>query len=404
MVTDEARTGVEKPDTVIVGGGLAGLSTGIALAESGIDTAIIESRRKANADIFGFLLWPPGTRTLRWLGVLPEALRNGAELESLAWFVVGKKHTWMNVDLAELDAGTFLGIRPSRLESILREAALAAGVRIYDSVDDWSLRREHAAWTMRLQREDGPVDLRTPLLIGADGSGSRLRSELGLTSSRWQPRGQVIVTGVGGPLPEQGSRQALSAAGSGGCVSLGEKASWLYTVAQESDVSDPGSALRDYAHLDSLDATYATAFDQVERTAVVRPWTVTVPRWSTDGAMLMGDAAHGMLPHLGLGGSLTLEDVPLLSEVVEEAVRTGDFCAPRLSAFQQRRQARTAYAQRTSNQWARVLCSTTPGARTARDLAMRRMARNMELAQRFYRELASPSGPSLGTRMRMMMP
>nr|WP_208880604.1 NAD(P)/FAD-dependent oxidoreductase [Streptomyces armeniacus] len=391
------------PDTVIVGGGLAGLSTGIALAESGIDTAIIEARGKAKADIFGFLLWPPGTRTLRWLGALPEALRSGAELESLTWFVAGQEHTWLNVDLAELGAGTFLGIRPSRLESVLREAALAAGVRIFDSVDDWSLRRERAAWTVRLRRDDGPVELRTPLLIGADGSGSRLRGELGLASSRWQPRGQAIVTGVGGPLPERASRQALSADGSGGCVSLGEKASWLYTVAQETDVSDPERALRQYAHLDDADEAYATAFDQVERAVVVRPWTITVPRWATDGAVLMGDAAHGMLPHLGLGGSLTLEDVPLLREVVEEAVRTGDFCASRLSAFQRRRQARTAYAQRISNQWARVLCSTTPGARTARDLAMRRMARNMELASRFYRELASPSVPSLGTRMRMMM-
>ncbi|MFG3254492.1 FAD-dependent oxidoreductase [Streptomyces sp. NPDC048172] len=395
---------MEKPDITIVGGGLAGLSTGIALAESGIDTAIVESRGKAKADIFGFLLWPPGTRSLRWLGVLPEALREGAELDSLAWFLTERTDTRIQVDLAELGAGTFLGIRPSRLESVLRDAALRAGVRILDSVDEWSLRRERATWTVRLRRGEDTTELRTPLLIGADGSGSRLRGELGLPSSRWQPRGQAIVTGVGGPLPARESRQALSATGSGGCVSLGDKASWLYSVEPEADAAaDPERALRRYAELDGLDEEYAAAFDQVERAVVVRPWTVTVPRWATDGAVLMGDAAHGMLPHLGLGGSLTLEDVPLLREVAEEAVRTGDFCAARLSAFQRRRQARTAYAQRISNQWARVLCSTTPGARTARDLAMRRMARNVELASRFYRELASPSVPSLGTRMRMMM-
>ncbi|MGI5347102.1 FAD-dependent oxidoreductase [Streptomyces sp. CA-250714] len=395
-----ARPAVEKPDITIVGGGLAGLSTGIALAESGIDTVIVESRRKAKADIFGFLLWPPGTRTLSWLGALPEALRNGAELESLTWFVANRGSSRLRVNLDELGAGTFLGILPSRLESVLRDAALRAGVRILDSVDDWTLSRERATWSMRLQRPDGPLSLRTPLLIGADGSGSRLRGELGLRSSRWQPRGQVVVTGVGGPLPVQESRQALSRAGSGGCVSLGDKHSWLYTVARESDAGDPDRALRQYADLDPANAP---AYDQLQRAVVVRPWTITVPRWTTDGAVLMGDAAHGMLPHLGLGGSLTLEDVPLLREVAEEAVRTGDFCAARLSAFQQRRQARTAYAQRISNQWARVLCSSTPGARTARDLAMRRMARDMELAERFYRELASPSVPSLGTRMRMMM-
>ncbi|WP_180926950.1 NAD(P)/FAD-dependent oxidoreductase [Streptomyces sp. AJS327] len=390
----------EKPDVTIVGGGLAGLATGIALADSGFDTAIVEARRKPASDVFGFLLWPPGTRTLRWLGALPEAAKAGSELESLTWFVSGKKDTWLSVRLDELGCGTFLGILPSRLEEILRDTALRAGVRILDSVEDWSLVRERASWTLRAERADGPVELRTPLLIGADGANSRLREELGLASSRWQPSGQVIVTGVGGPLPSRESRQALSSTGSGGCVSLGEEHSWLYTVAHESEATDPERTLRHYA---SLDPEPAAAFEQVRRTAVVRPWNITVPRWSTDGALLMGDAAHGMLPHFGLGGSLTLEDVPILREVVEEALRTGDTCAARLSAFQQRRRARVAYAQRTSNQWARLLSNRAPGIQTARDLAVRRLVKDMSLVERFYRELASPSVPALSTRMRMLL-
>lgn len=390
----------EKPDVTIVGGGLAGLATGIALADSGFDTAIVEARRKPSADVFGFLLWPPGTRCLRWLGVLPEAIEQGSELEALSWFVAGKKHTWLSVDLEELGSGTFLGILPARLEEILRAAAVRSGVRILDSVEDWSLVRQRSSWRLRAERSDGTVDITTPLLIGADGANSRLRDELGLTHTRWQPPGQVIVTGVGGRVPSRESRQALSATGSGGCVSLGEEHSWLYTVAHESEAADPERTLSHYA---SLDPEPAAAFQHVRRTAVVRPWNIKVPRWATDGALLMGDAAHGMLPHFGLGGSLTLEDVPILREVVEDALHRGDTCAPRLSAFQQRRRARAAYAQRTSNQWARLLSSRAPGIQTARDVAVRRLVNDMGLVKRFYRELASPAVPSLNTRAKMLL-
>lgn len=388
------------PDVTIVGGGLAGLSTGIALADAGLDTVIVESRRKAAADVFGYMLWPPGTRTLRWLGVLDEALREGAQLESLSWFVAGKNRTHLSVDTDDIGVGHFLGILPSRLESILRAAAQRSGVRILDSVEDWKLVREENSWTMTAHRAEGPVELRTPLLVGADGANSRLRTELGLRSSRWQPRRQVIVTGVGGPAPGPESRQALSQTGSGGCVSLGAEHSWIYTVTHEDDARDPMAALAHYA---SLDSECAPVLEGVERAAVLRPWNVSVPRWATDGALLMGDAAHGMLPHFGLGGSLSLEDVPILTEVVVDAVRSGDPCEARLSEFQKRRQPRSAYAQRTSNQWARILSSRAPGVQVVRDLSVRRLTREMDLVERFYRELASPSVPQLSTRARMLL-
>ncbi|KRV49937.1 hypothetical protein AQ490_17900 [Wenjunlia vitaminophila] len=396
-------TAAEEPDVTIVGGGLAGLSTGIALANAGISTVILESRRKSAADVFGFLLWPPGTRSLGWLGVLDDALKAGAELESLTWFVAGRKkddQTWLSVNLPDLGVGPFLGILPSALEGILRDAALRSGVRILDAVEEWAVRRDQGGWTVRATRAGEPEEIRTRLLVGADGANSRLRDEVGLKSSRWQPAGQVIVTGVGGAVPLRESRQALSATGSGGCVSLGEDHSWLYTVAHESEATDPQRTLRHYA---TLDPKPAAAFEHVERVAVLRPWTITVPEWAADGAVLMGDAAHGMLPHFGLGGSMTLEDVPILVEVVRDALGAKDTSAARLGAFQHRRRARVAYAQRTSNQWARLLSSRLPGIQAARNVSVRRLSRNMELVETFYRELASPSVPELSTRLRMLL-
>lgn len=48
-------------------------------------------------------------------------------------------------------------------------------------------------------------------------------------------------------------------------------------------------------------------------------------RWVTDGAALIGDAAHAMNPHVAQGRNTAMEDGIVLAEVLEECFRKGDF-------------------------------------------------------------------------------
>lgn len=393
--------GASKTDVVIVGGGLAGLSSGLALARAGIDTVVIESQRAPTHDVFGFILWPSASRCLQWLGVLDDVVEQGVLLEAVRWLVAGRNgNRWLTIDTAKLNAGAFLGVQPSRLVSVLRAAAEASGVDVVEAVDEWSVHRDGTRWAVHIARDGTSRTVTTPLLVGADGSNSTLRRTLGLVSSRWQPKGQVILTGVGGRVPFRESRQAVSAHCSSGCVDLGGR-SWVYVVTREADVHDPATSIRHYA---ALDTASAAAFDKVERIAQVRPWSIRVPQWARDGAVLMGDAAHGMLPHFGLGGTLTLEDVPVLCEVIGEALHSSDTSMDRLGAFQQRRRARVGYAQRVSNRWAGLLTTSVPGVGLARDLNLRRMANNTAIIEKFYQELAFSAVPSFATRLRMLFP
>ena len=71
-------------------------------------------------------------------------------------------------------------------------------------------------------------------------------------------------------------------------------------------------------------------------------------RWHTGRVVLIGDAAHGMLPHQGQGANTTIEDAVTLAELL--AVRSRDSLADVFAAYERLRKARTRSIQRAS--WA----------------------------------------------------
>ena len=71
-------------------------------------------------------------------------------------------------------------------------------------------------------------------------------------------------------------------------------------------------------------------------------------RWHTGRTALIGDAAHGMLPHQGQGANTTIEDAVTLAELL--ARRPRDELTDVFTAYERLRKARTRSIQRAS--WA----------------------------------------------------
>ena len=69
-------------------------------------------------------------------------------------------------------------------------------------------------------------------------------------------------------------------------------------------------------------------------------------RWYRGRVVILGDAAHGMLPHHGQGANTSIEDAFALAALLAEA-KVADF-EPVLSRFQTMRRARTRKIQRSS--------------------------------------------------------
>jgi salicylate hydroxylase len=71
-------------------------------------------------------------------------------------------------------------------------------------------------------------------------------------------------------------------------------------------------------------------------------------RWHTGRVVLIGDAAHGMLPHQGQGANVTIEDVVTLAELLTR--RRAAPLVDTFAAYERLRKVRTRTIQRAS--WA----------------------------------------------------
>jgi salicylate hydroxylase len=70
-------------------------------------------------------------------------------------------------------------------------------------------------------------------------------------------------------------------------------------------------------------------------------------RWYRSRVVVLGDAAHGMLPHHGQGANTTIEDAFALAALLAEA--KPDDLEPTFARFQKMRRARTRKIQRSSS-------------------------------------------------------
>jgi 2-octaprenyl-6-methoxyphenol hydroxylase len=109
-----------------------------------------------------------------------------------------------------------------------------------------------------------------------------------------------------------------------------------------------------------------------------------------------------MLPHLGLGGSLSVDGATVLAEVLLGALDKGDTSVGALSEFQRRYGARVAHARRACELWA--LGCTMYGFRTVRDLNFWRLRRRPQTLQAFVDEMAGHARPGMRTRWSVWLP
>ncbi|MFI0350717.1 FAD-dependent monooxygenase [Actinomadura sp. 9N407] len=355
---------------VIVGGGIGGLATGVALHRQGWRVEVCE-RAPAFTEIgAGLSLWPNALRALAALG-LDGRVRELGAVEA-GGGVRDRTGRWLaRADNAEIER------RFGSPLIVLHRADLVRAL-----AGELPAEALLPATTITGVRDDGDAvvaeheggSLRADLLIGADGVHSTVRGLVWPAARPLRYAGYTAWRMITAPLPRSltsggvtwgrgevfgfasmpGNRVycfGTASVPAGGAAPDGE---WTEVRRRFGHWADPIPALLD-----------AVAEDGVLRHDIhdLPP----LPGFVSGRVALLGDAAHAMTPTLGQGAAQALEDAVVLASCLG---RTPDIGSA-LAGYDRLRRARTQRLVRRSARLGAVGQWAWPPAAMARDLAAR---------------------------------
>jgi flavin-dependent dehydrogenase len=156
-------------DAIIVGGGPAGSSIAIALARQGRPVAVVEKVAYPRRKVCGEFISAVSLGLLDHLGVGEQVrAQAGPEVRRVALFAEGPAiHAVMPRGGAS-SYGRALG--RDVLDTLLLEAAKAAGATVYQPGQATSVNRVGQQWEVRVEGRGTALELTAPVLIAAHGS------------------------------------------------------------------------------------------------------------------------------------------------------------------------------------------------------------------------------------------
>lgn len=345
-----------KRSVLVAGGGIGGLAAAAGIAARGIDVTVVERAGRIGSGGSGLMLQPNGVRAADALSA-----RLGARLRRVGR-VTGpdEVRVLMEADgtvLAEEPVGAaaeVLGapqipVLRAALQRTLLDEALTAGaaIRLASAVENYTQGPDQV--TVLLSNGD---TLDCDVLIGADGIHSAIRARMlddgppryqGYTSVRGRTSGSTLGQ-RGHVVNGRGIQLFVAPVG-------GDTLYWTAKItAPPGKWPAMGPEQARLALLDALRDWYPPVVDLV-RDADPEEIVVTdihdrdpAPRWVDGRVALLGDAAHPMVPALGQGANMALEDAVVLTGALDAHE---DVCDA-LDAYARERLDRTASVVLTS--------------------------------------------------------
>jgi salicylate hydroxylase len=339
-------------NVAIVGGGIGGLTLALALRERGVAFEIYEQADELREIGAAVALSANGTRELRRLGlgeqveavsVVPSALviRDGITGDVIADHPMGNQYE-------QTFGAPYYGVHRVALLQALGDRLAGEGLNLGRRC----VGVEEADAGVELRFADGRTAT-ADVVVGADGVHSVVRPHVagpvrGRFSGTVGYRGLVPIEAMPSlpdPTPLQfwagPGRHLLHYAIDGGrtvnFLAVVRVPEWTSeTWMEECETGDA---------VDAFAGWHPAVTEMVGATEVGARWALhdlaPLKRWHTDRVVLMGDAAHAMVPHQGQGANTTIEDAIVLAQ----ALATADDAPSALRLYTEIQRRRTTAIQ-----------------------------------------------------------
>jgi len=350
---------------IIIGGGIGGLSTALALGRVGIECDVFEQAEMLREVGAGIGLSANAMRVLGNLGLMQHVVDCGTAIKSVVSYT---------------SSGSLLSTMPANLTDVptvclhraeLQQTLLAALPSPCVHLGQQFVRFEMTSDGVIAHFASGRT-ASGDVLIGADGLRSRVRVHL-IGDGEPVYRGYQCWRGV---CDRPASEMLTETFGLGhrlGVVPIGRRGTAWWCTANEAELASDGPDGAKAKLLYSLgnwhqpipEVIRATDPTTVIKTGIYdrRP----VKNWSKGRCTLLGDAAHPTTPNMGQGGCMAIEDAAVLARCL---TNHSDF-AMALRVYERLRFARTAQVTRVSRYYGVLGQWKSPGAIWLRNIILR---------------------------------
>jgi salicylate hydroxylase len=363
------------PRIAIIGGGIGGLAAALALERRGAEVVVCEQSPVHSEIGAGLNLTPNAVKAFRALGIEDriEAIGSGSEFMAIRSWRSGRFISrTRRGDFPKVFGAPNLTVHRADLLDVLRGALKTTDIRLGMRCVAVDGGDRSAA----VRFADGST-LEADIVVGADGIHSAVRKSL-FGADRPRFTGCICWRGM---APAAAVPRDINIAD--GTMWMGPHGHVVHYPVRR------GELVNIVAHFDSdawTGESWTHECDVAEVTTAYAAWNPALTRlyplsqrwykwalydrdplerWTKGRATLLGDSAHAMLPYLGQGAGMAIEDGCVLAAMIG---RHGEDLDTALSAYERLRVPRTKATVLGSRARAKENHLASPWARLKRDM------------------------------------
>lgn len=389
----------EQTDVLIVGAGGGGAVLGLALAQKGIRTIVLEQASGPPTGLRGEILQPNGQQVLDRLGVLGKlpshaicSVRHfhfyragGERLCTIDYGMLPPPYNRAVVTAPNVAHHAILDALESSAPNSLRYGTMFKGL-IRDGARVGGVEAEHAGRS---------ISIRASVVVGADGALSKVRDAIGIAAQVHRYREGYLIAMLDRAQDDRAeSRYYVGRGAILGLFPAAEGKQYLFymipagSMAQVKAAGLPALRHAWRAIAPDLGHIFEGLTDW-NQTAYMPTGRVRTRTWVANGAVLIGDAAHAMNAHASQGRMQAMVDAMTLADLLPSCLNKGDLSATALTPFERARRPQAEMLQRLADEQVIFWNTANPLLGYLRNRVFRTFDRNPRLR---YQVLATTAG------------
>lgn len=319
---------------LIIGGGIAGAASAIALHKAGIEVTVYEAHPRSSLDAGAFLtLASNGMRALRQIDADTLVAQAGSALTTMR-ICNGEGIEIATVPIGDhqYPATRYRYLTRATLCAVLQQEAQRRGIRIHRGKRLIRVATHERGLTAFFSDD---TQVRGDVLIGADGLHSTVRTLIDPATAAPRYVGQRIFYGYSTNTysPNTGVRgdperfHVIRGATAFGYIVTRNEGTWWFARVHDDELDRDslrsGTTQRWKSALSTLlqheQSPALSIVNATHRILVTNAYDLPdVAAWHRNGMLIIGDAAHAASPATGQGASLALEDAVILAKALRD--------------------------------------------------------------------------------------